>query len=117
MKKFMIMFQSPASASETMAQSTPEEMKASMADWMKWKEKVEATGAGFEFGMPMQARKHIDKDGNVTDGTSQASGYSMIETDSVDAAVELVKDHPHLKRPGASIELLEFVPMPGISHK
>jgi len=30
---------------------------------------------------------------------------------------QLLKDHPHFKAPGASIEVLEFLPMPGTSQK
>jgi len=28
-----------------------------------------------------------------------------------------LKDHPHFKAPGASIEVLEFLPMPGMPQK
>jgi hypothetical protein len=114
MKKFMVLYQSSASATEVMANSTSEEMQASMAEWGKWKEKVEAGGGTFEWGMPLQGGKHLTSDGTVTDSKSEASGYSILGAESADAAVELLKDHPHLKRPDASIELLEFIPMPGM---
>ena len=36
----------------------------------------------------------------------------MIESDSKQTVLDLVKSHPHLKRQGASIEVLEMLPMP-----
>jgi len=43
------------------------------------------------------------------------SGFSIVQANSMDDAIKLFKDHPHFKTPGgASIELLEFVPMPAM---
>jgi hypothetical protein len=42
-------------------------------------------------------------------------GFSVLEADSVDAAKKLLDDHPHFQAPGdPSIELLEFLPVPGM---
>ena len=47
-------------------------------------------------------------------GDSGISGYSMVQAESRDAAARLFEDHPHLEMPGdSSIELLEFLPLPG----
>ena len=41
------------------------------------------------------------------------AGYSIVQAESLDAATELLKDHPHFKAPGGpSVEVLEFLPMP-----
>jgi hypothetical protein len=53
------------------------------------------------------------------DGTSPSSrevaGYSIIEADDLDAAVELAKVHPHLSMPGGcEIEVHEAQPIPGM---
>jgi hypothetical protein len=41
----------------------------------------------------------------------------MPEADSRDAVFELLRAHPHLGMPGeSSIEVLEFLPMPGTSN-
>ena len=41
-------------------------------------------------------------------------GFSILEADSVDAANKLLDDHPHFHSPGPSIEVLEFLPIPGM---
>lgn len=112
MAKFMILYCSSTSASDAMAQSTPEQMKASMGEWMVWQEESGKT-AKLEWGLPLQAVGRVTPDGiRVSD--CQASGYATIECDSKDQAMELLKSHPHLKRADAYIDLLEMIPMPGM---
>ncbi len=114
MPKFMVLYNSSAKASELMAEASPEEMKASMAEWIKWKDDVSAT-LKLDFGMPLQATARITPAG-LGESPSEVSGYSTIEGDSKDAIVEVLKTHPHLKRPGASIDLLEMLSMPGMGE-
>jgi len=49
--------------------------------------------------------------GGASGTKSEATGYSVLELDSMDAARELVADYPHLAVPGASIEVFEYLPM------
>jgi hypothetical protein len=44
---------------------------------------------------------------------SKATGYSIVQAASLDAAVALTKDHPHLKH-GGGIEVLEVMKVPGM---
>lgn len=111
MTKYMVLYNSSMSASDTMANATPEEMQASMAEWMVWKDEAEKT-VSFDFGMPLQAVSQITTSGSQA-SDSNVSGYSTMEGDK-DAIMELLKSHPHLKRPGATIDVLEFLPMPGM---
>jgi YCII-related domain len=46
-------------------------------------------------------------------GSSKATGYSIIQAASLDAAIALTKDHPHLKH-GGGIEVLEVMKVPGM---
>jgi hypothetical protein len=70
-----------------------------MDAWMDWSERNR--DAIVEFGSPLG-------------GDSDVSGYSIVQAESRDAAAELFKDHPHLRMPAdSSIELLEFLPLPG----
>ena len=42
-------------------------------------------------------------------------GYSVVQAESHDAATKIFgKDHPHLQMPGAWIEIIEIMPMPGM---
>jgi hypothetical protein len=54
-------------------------------------------------------------DGAVSESQSDVSGYSIVQAESKDAAVELFENHPHLRMPASSsIELIEFLPLPGV---
>jgi hypothetical protein len=112
MAKFMILYSSTMDANETMANATPEEMKASMNDWIKWQEEAGKTFK-MEWGLPLQPVGKVSSTG-ITDSDSHVSGYATAEGESKDALLELLKSHPHLQRPGASIDLLEMLPMPGM---
>jgi hypothetical protein len=112
MAKYLVIYNSTFNASELMAKASPEEMKASMDDWIKWKDEATKT-AKFDFGMPLQAVSRITSEG-VSDSNNQASGYSIMEGDSKEAIIDLLKKHPHMKRQGASIDLLEMISMPGM---
>lgn len=112
MAKYMVLYSSTMKASEVMASATPEQMKASMDEWMAWREAASKV-AEVEFGMPMQAISRIDQDG-VTDSSSQVSGYALAVCDSKDALLEVLKSHPHLKRTESSIDVFEMLSMPGL---
>jgi hypothetical protein len=109
--KYMVLYKSSSSASELMAKATPEEMKASMVEWIKWKEALDDS-IGFEWGMPLQAESEITPSA-VLDSKSTVSGYATMEGDK-DAVIDVLKSHPHLKRDGASIDVLEMLSMPGM---
>lgn len=111
MAKYIILYGSATSATDRMAQATPEEMKASMDAWIAWSEEAKQVSK-FEFGMPLQAVNRITADG-VGSSDSQISGYSMMEGDK-DAILESLKNHPHLKESGNWIDLLEMLAMPGM---
>ena len=116
MKRYMVLLNAPEPASELMSRSTPEQMQASMKEWITWKEEFEKKNLKFEFGSPLQAVSHITPEG-VASSDNQASGYFLIEADSLLVATDLLITHPHLKRPGATMDVLEKITMPGVSHK
>jgi hypothetical protein len=109
MAKFMVLYRSPTPAAEMMAQMTPEQSKAGMDMWMDWSKKAGAALA--DFGMPLGASRSVGSDA----AASQVTGYSILEAGSLDEAMKLVEDHPHLKTPGgATIDVYEFLPAPGM---
>lgn len=115
MPRFLILYNSDLSADELMANATPEEMNASMQEWMNWAEEANKT-AGFEFGMPLKSAATV-KNAGVSECDSNVSGYSIMEGDTKGAVTALLSSHPHLKRSGASIDVLEMLPMPGIEQQ
>ena len=110
MKRFVVLYNSPVSAAEQMANATPEQRKAGMDAWMAWAQ--QAGDAVVDLGAPVQAAARISASG-VAEGESQANGYSLLQGDSRDEIAGLLKNHPHLNMPGASIDVLEAMSMPG----
>ena len=112
MSKFMILYNSQMSSSEQMTNASPEEMKASMEEWISWKNEVSKT-VNFDFGLPLQIVNKLTSN-EITAGDSHVSGYSIMEGESKDVIVNMLKSHPHLKQAGASIDVLEMLHMPGM---
>jgi hypothetical protein len=93
------------------ANSTPEQLAAGMAAWQAWFAKCGS--AMVDPGAP------LDKSTTVTGGAAAAgktsiTGSSVIKAGSMEEAVALMKEHPHFRAPGASVEILECVAMPGM---
>lgn len=111
MKRFLVLYQSAASAEEQMARATPEQAKAGMDAWMAWAGK--AASAIVDLGAPLGAGQHVES-ASRSAGATQIRGYSVLQAGSGDEVVRLLEGHPHLMMPGASIEVLEALPMPGM---
>ncbi len=73
---------------------TKEEQDRIMGAWSAWFGTL--GGAVVDGGNPVSAAKAISPDGSVMDATSAPTGYSIIQADSLDAAVELAKSCPVL---------------------
>jgi hypothetical protein len=85
---------------------TEEAQAAVMKAWDAWFHELGSAVA--EGGNPFTpgASKAIAADGGVSDANSTASGYSIIEADSLDSATSLAKGCPVLQG-GASIDVYE----------
>ena len=111
MKKFLVLYRSPVSAREQLANATPDQMQAGMQAWMAWAER--AGEAIVDLGSPLGGGRRI-AGGSVSGSDTDASGFSIVQAESEDAAAELFRDHPHLGMPGGgSIEIFELLPPPG----
>ena len=110
-KKFIALYLAPTSAIEQMKKATPEEMKAGMADWMKWAHDNQK--AIIDVGAPLGKTKRINAAG-VSDTKNGITGYSLLQGESLDAVSAIFDGHPHLRMPGALIEVLECISMPGM---
>ena len=85
---------------------TPEEQEKVMNDWMAWFGTV--GDAMRDPGMPVVGTKTIDPDGAVSDGggANPVTGYSVIDADSMEAAIALAQACPVLAS-GSTIEVAE----------
>jgi hypothetical protein len=110
MKKFFAVYMAPVSAIEQMMQNTtPDQRKKSMEEWMMW---MKANAAMFvDQGAPLGKTKRV-MDGGITDVKNDITGYSIVQAESHEAAAEIFKGSPHFQIPGAYVEVLEVVAMP-----
>jgi len=110
MKKFIVIYHAPASATEQMANATPEQMQEGMKPWMDWAARC---GSGLvDMGTPLGNGQKVSKSGSVPSDRDVA-GYSILQAESMDAAKALLSGHPHLEWDAAcEIEVHEALPMP-----
>ena len=113
MKKFMVLYMaSGAEFEKMMKNSTPEQQKKGMDAWMKWMDGNKKSIV--DGGAPLGKTKRVDAKG-ASDTKNEIGGYSVVQAESHDAATKIVgKDHPHLQMPGAWIEIVEMMPVPGM---
>lgn len=110
MKKFIILYNGPATPPEEM---DAEKRNAIMAQWGKWMEKI---GDGMvDMGQPMGNGEAVVDDGSSRPAL-QLTGYSIIQAQDMDKAKGLVEDHPFLsdKTGDFSVEVFELLPTPGM---
>jgi hypothetical protein len=112
MKKFIVLYYAPEGAMDKMANVTPEEAKKGMEPWMAWAERI---GSGLvDMGAPLGNGQKVTKDG-ASASNKGVVGYSVLQAESMDAAVEMLKGHPHLEWMDAcEIEVHEALPLPGM---
>ena len=106
MAKFLVLYRSSSSARAQLANASPEEAKAGMDAWMAWAGK--AGEAIVDFGAPVDSARHVG------DGSGDPTGFSILQADSADDIVALLNEHPHLHSSGNSIDVQEFIPIPGM---
>jgi hypothetical protein len=79
--------------------ASPEVQQEIMADWGAWYEKMGASIT--DGGAPFADAKSLTGDG-IADGPlgTAATGYTLIDAESLDAAASACTDHPHIKHGG-----------------
>ena len=107
MNKYLILYRAPASAQQQMANATPEQAKAGMDAWMAWAQR--AGDAIVDLGSPLGDAAHLGAD----EGTGHVGGYSILQAQTMDAVKQVLEGHPHLHMSGSSIDILQFIGMPG----
>lgn len=113
MKKFAVLYLAPQSAQAQMAQSTPEAAQEGMKAWTEWADRA---GSGIvDMGSPLGEGREITATGtSAPNSTGHIGGYGIIQAEDLDGAQALLDGHPHLMMPGASIQVYEFLDLPGM---
>lgn len=111
MTKFVFIYHAPMTPADATPPS-PEQMEAVMKQWNDWGAKV--GDDLLDFGTPLAHGVRVTADG-TSPSQKEVAGYTILEADDLDAAVELAKIHPHLTMPGGcEIEVHEALPVPGM---
>lgn len=112
MSKFFVSYLAPVASIEQMrANATPEQMQAGMDAWMNWMNSNQS--ALVDMGAPLGKTKRVTASG-VANIKNEVTGYTIVEAESHEAAAQMLVGHPHLQVPGAYIDVLAVMPIPGI---
>ena len=91
--------------------SSPEEGRQHFAKYKEWL--VSLGDSAVSPANPFKDTRTVNSDGTVSTGsTTSMSGYTVIEVDSMEAALEIAKACPFLDI-GGSLEVSELMKMPG----
>src|SRR3989344_7714640 len=108
MKKYLVLYMAPIEVMDKMMkESSPEDMKKGMDEWMEWAKKHPEIA---DIGAPLGKNKRVTKEG-ISDVRNDVGGYSFVEAESQEAAAKVFAGSPHFELPGAYIEVLECVKM------
>jgi hypothetical protein len=109
MKKFLVLYRMDMDAMKKMMETTSkEEREKGMAEWGTWMAAHKADFA--DMGGPVGKNTAVTT-GGATETSNDLGGYSVVQAESKEAAVALLKDSPHFKMPGATVDLMEVVSM------
>ena len=113
MKKFLVIYHTPAEAAAKMATLSKEDQAKGMEGWMTW-----ATKCGdklVDMGAPLMSGQQLSPDGKSTNSTKNVNGYSILQAENMKAAIALLQGHPHLGwNAECTIEVHETMPLPGM---
>lgn len=113
MKKFIAIYGAPVGTyDEMMKNPDPAKQKEGMDAWTAWIDKHKAS---FVMGVntPVGKNKRVTASG-IEDKRNEINGVTIVEAEDHDAAAKIFTDNPELKTPGAYVDVLTWVEMPGM---
>lgn len=114
MKRFLVTYLAPASIIDDWKKTDPETRKAAEAqmqsDWKKWM--TNHAGIFVDKGAGVGKTRRVTAQGGAN-GKNDIMLYAVVQAESHEAASKMFEDHPHLRIPQASIEIMEISPLPG----
>lgn len=110
MRRYIVLYCAPLAVAERFAQATPEEAMKGMKLWGDWVEKMGT--ALVDPGKPLGNARKVTKTG-MTQTESKIIGLSILQANTMDEALEMVKGHHHLHwAEDCEIVVLEEMPIP-----
>src|ERR1043166_1797971 len=111
MKKWVVLYHAPAKLLEEMSHASAEDQARGMEAWNQWAHKC--GDKLWDMGAPLASGEWMGGGDWKNWKEWQATGYSILQADSLEEAKALLKGHPHLEwDKSCSIELHEAVAMP-----
>ena len=107
----MALYMAPAASVKEFMSMPPERMKAALAEWGAWSQAHKADIV--DEGAPLNKTMRVDASG-ASDTKNEITAYTIVQANSLADAAKLFVGHPGTKFEGGWIEVLEFVPMPGM---
>jgi hypothetical protein len=109
MGRYIVLYEAPLGVAERFAQATPEEAMAGMQLWVDWAQRI---GPGLvDPGKPLGNAVRVTTR-NAASTESNIIGMSILQAESMDEALEMVKDHHHLGwAEDCEIVILEEMPI------
>lgn len=105
MKKFVLLYHTPAEAVAN-RQPNPEEQAKAMEAWFNWRDRC--GDSILDFGAPFASSLVSKEAGELMDAKKGPGGYSIVQSQDLDGVKALLEDHPHLSwAPGTEIEVCE----------
>lgn len=113
MTRYVVLYHAPLAVAQRFAQATPAEAQLGLQRWIDWTTRLGA--ALLDPGQPFGQSRCVTASG-VESGDTDVVGMSILEAPSIDAALDMVRDHHHLDEgDGCSITLLEEMAVPELS--
>ncbi len=110
-KKFLVLYHIPTHVMDEWQKTDEAERKkqenALMQEWGKWM----ARNAGVIVGTQSAGKTKLVNTIGVSDVRNGIHMTSIVGADSLDAAAQIFKDHPHWAIPEASIQVMEIKDM------
>jgi len=108
-QKYLCLYRSSPGSSEP---PSPAQMQEMFAAFNAWKEKFK--GSLHDLGTKLRPSGRVVTASGVTDGPyveakEVVAGYMILEVESYDAAVAVVREMPGMQMPGARVEIREMM--------
>ncbi len=111
--RYIVLYKAPISVAKRFAQATEAEAMAGLKMWIDWAKKLGSVL--LDPGKPLGNATRVTKD-SITRIDSQVIGMSLLQAISLDAAIDMVRNHHYLSWANdCEIEVLEEMPIPELA--
>lgn len=115
MHRFIVLYRAPQNVAERFAQATPEQAQHGLQLWVDWASKIGS--ALLDPGKPLGNGVDVQPTA-TTKSDTDIIGMSILQANSMDEALTMVKDHHHLHwADSCEITVLEEMAIPELETR